>query len=202
MTHQWIDLLISYECILNRSNIKSIICSIDVIHYLKKAGWIFSEFIKTLVLGLLADCILHRFSSDSNSRPHAVAPSCFEKATIILALKKKSSTDTSLNDYPPVALTPIIMKCLKRLVKDHITLALPPSVDSPWCAYRPKRSDWGRCTLCAKGLEHVEKHNTHVRMLFVDFRSSFNTEIPQQLISTLAPWVWVAPMCCWILGYF
>lgn len=107
--------------------------------------------------------------------------------------KKKRSTDTSLNDYPPVALTPIIMKCLERPVKDRITLALPPSLDPPRSAYRPKRSDWGRCILCAKGLEHLEKHNSHVRMLFVDFRSSFNTEIPQQLMSTLAPWVWVPP---------
>lgn len=117
--------------------------------------------------------------------------------------RKKSSTDTSLNDYPPVALTPIIMKCLKRLVKDCITLALPPSVDSPRSAYRPKRSNWGRCALCAKGLEHLEKHNTHVRMLFVDFRSSFNTEIPQQLMSTLAPWVWVPPCAAgyWRLSY-
>lgn len=99
--------------------------------------------------------------------------------------KKKSSTDTSLNDYPPVALTPIIMKCLKRPVKDRITLVLPPSLDSTRSAYRPKRPNWGRCTLCAKGLEHLEKHNAHVRMLFVDFRSSFNTETPRQLMSTL-----------------
>lgn len=159
----------------------------------KKQGWI-----------ICTDCILHRFSSDSDSRPYAVAPSRFEKATIIPAPKKKSSTDTSLNDYPPVTLTPIIMKCLKRLVKDCMTLTLPPSVDSPRSACRPKLSDWGQCAVCAKSLEHLEKHNTHVRMLFVDFRSSFNTEIPQQPMSTPAPWVWVpppspAPMCCWIL---
>lgn len=84
------------------------------------------------------------------------------------------------------------MKCFERLVKDGITLALPPSLDPPRYAYRPERSDWGRCTLCAKSLERLEKHNTHVCMLFVDFRSSFNTEIPQQLMSTLAPWVCAA----------
>ena len=36
---------------------------------------------------------------------------------------------TELNDYRPVALTSVIMKCLKRLVKNHITSSLPITLD-------------------------------------------------------------------------
>ncbi|KAL0150142.1 hypothetical protein M9458_054569 [Cirrhinus mrigala] len=48
----------------------------------------------------------------------AVVPTCF-KATTILPVPKKSSP-SCFNDYRPVALTPILMKCFKRLVMQHI----------------------------------------------------------------------------------
>ena len=54
----------------------------------------------------------------------AVVPSCFKTATIIPVPKKP--TISSLNDYRPVALTPIMMKCFERLVKDHIISNSPP----------------------------------------------------------------------------
>ena len=36
---------------------------------------------------------------------------------------------TELDDYRPVALTSVIMKCFERLVKDHITSTLPDTLD-------------------------------------------------------------------------
>ena len=39
--------------------------------------------------------------------------------TTIVPVSKKSSI-TCLNDYRPVALTPIIMKCFKQQVRTHI----------------------------------------------------------------------------------
>ena len=51
-------------------------------------------------------------------------PNCFKTATII-SVPKKSTSVLSLNDYRPVALTPILMKCFEKLVfkriKDNIT---------------------------------------------------------------------------------
>ena len=44
-------------------------------------------------------------------------------ANIVPLLKKAKVTE--LNDYRPVALTSVIMKCFERLVKDHITSTLP-----------------------------------------------------------------------------
>ena len=42
----------------------------------------------------------------------------------IVPVPKKAKV-TELNDYRPIALTSVIMKCLERLVKDHITSTLP-----------------------------------------------------------------------------
>ncbi len=60
------------------------------------------------------------------SLSQAVVPTCF-KATTIIPVPKKSSP-SCFNDYRPVALTPIPMKCFERLVMQHIKSVLPP----PW----------------------------------------------------------------------
>jgi len=49
-------------------------------------------------------------------------PTCFKQTTIVPVLKKPSIA--WLNDYNPVALTSIIIKCLERLVKTHICSTL------------------------------------------------------------------------------
>ncbi len=61
------------------------------------------------------------------SLSQAVVPTCF-KATTIIPVPKKSSP-SCFNDYRPVALTPIPMKCFERLVMQHIKSVLPPP---PW----------------------------------------------------------------------
>ena len=57
----------------------------------------------------------------------------------IVPVPKKAKV-TELNDYRPVALTSVIMKCFERLVKDHITSTLPATLDPIQLAYRPNRS--------------------------------------------------------------
>jgi hypothetical protein len=59
-------------------------------------------------------------------------------STIVPVAKKAKVTE--LNDYCPVALTSVIMKCFERLVKDHITSTLPDNLDPFQFAYRPNRS--------------------------------------------------------------
>ena len=53
----------------------------------------------------------------------SVVPTCFKHSTIVPVPKK--SKPSSLNDYRPVAVTSIIMKCFERLVK-NIHHLLPP----------------------------------------------------------------------------
>lgn len=50
------------------------------------------------------------------------------KWSIIVPLPQKSYV-ISLNDYRPVALTPIIMKCLGKLIHRHIIFCLPPTLE-------------------------------------------------------------------------
>ncbi len=68
----------------------------------------------------------------------AIVPPCLKSATIIPVLKKQDSTD--LNNYRPVALTPIIMKCFDKLILYHIKASLPSSFDPFQFAYRAKRA--------------------------------------------------------------
>ena len=52
------------------------------------------------------------------SLTHATVPTCL-KASTIVPIPKKPAID-SLNDYRPIALTYVIMKCLERSVSQHI----------------------------------------------------------------------------------
>ncbi len=52
-----------------------------------------------------------------------VIPTCFKKFTIIPVPKK--TRPVCLNDYCPVALTSVVMKCFEWLVKDYICSSLP-----------------------------------------------------------------------------
>ncbi|KAK1805683.1 hypothetical protein P4O66_019240, partial [Electrophorus voltai] len=58
----------------------------------------------------------------------------FKRSTIIPVPKKPPPF--GLNDYRPVALTSVVMKCFEKLVRDFITSSLPASMDPLQFAYR------------------------------------------------------------------
>ncbi|KAI4873658.1 hypothetical protein NFI96_009826 [Prochilodus magdalenae] len=68
----------------------------------------------------------------------AVVPSCFKTTSIIPI--PKNTNPSRLNDYRPVALTPIITKCFERLVLAHLKSCLPPTLDPHQFAYCQNRS--------------------------------------------------------------
>ncbi len=106
------------------------------------------------------------------------------------------------NDYRPVALTPILMKCFERLVMQHIKSVLPPSLDPFQFAYRSNRStDDAIATALHPTLTHLGKTDTYVRLLFIDFSSAFNTIIPQQLIHKLVQLGLNTSLCNWLLDF-
>ncbi len=134
------------------------------------------------------------------SLSQAVVPTCF-KATTIIPVPKKSSP-SCFNDYRPVALTPILMKCFERLVMQHIKSVLPPSLDPFQFAYRSNRStDDAIATALHSALTHLDKKDLYVRMLFIDFSSAFNTIIPQQLIHKLVQLGLNTSLCNWLLDF-
>ncbi|XP_058241455.1 uncharacterized protein LOC131358028 isoform X1 [Hemibagrus wyckioides] len=134
------------------------------------------------VLRECAEQLVDVFTDIFNISPSsAVVPTCLKSTTIIPVPKK--SPVSCLNDYRPVALTPINMKCFERLVMRHIKNLLPPSLDPMQFAYRPNRStDDAITTTLHLALTHLDNKYTYLRMLFIDFSSAFNTIIPQHLI--------------------
>ncbi|KAL0159079.1 hypothetical protein M9458_047155, partial [Cirrhinus mrigala] len=114
----------------------------------------------------------------------------------------RKSPVSCLNDYHPIALTPIMMKCFERLVMHHIKSSLPNTLDPFQFAYRPNRStDDAISSTLHLALTHLEQKDSYVRMLFIDFRSAFNKIIPQQLIHKLNLLGINTPLCNWILEF-
>lgn len=82
----------------------------------------------------------------------STVPTCLKTASIIPVPKK--NTMSCLNDYRPVALTPIITKCFERLISSHIKAAIPADLHPHQFAYRAKWVN-GRCH------HHISPHSSH-----------------------------------------
>ncbi len=130
----------------------------------------------------------------------SVVPSCFKKS-IIVPIPKKNKI-TCLNDWRPVALTPIFSKCFEKLVRDYICSVLPASLDPLQFAYRSNRStDNAIAFTLHTALTHLENKNTYVRMLFVDYSSAFNTIASATLVAKLQTLGLNRSLCSWILDF-
>ena len=92
------------------------------------------------------------------------------------------------------------MKCFERLVKDHITSTLPDTLDPLQFAYHPNRSTDDAITLHT-ALTHLDRRNTYIRMLFIDYNSSFNTIVPSKLIIKLEALGLNPTLCNWVLDF-
>ncbi len=107
-----------------------------------------------------------------------------------------------LNDWRPVALTPILSKCFEKLVREHICSVLPASLDPLQFVYRSNRStDDAIAFTLHTALSHLENKNTYVRMLFVDYSSAFNTIVPATLVAKLQTLGLNRSLCSWILDF-
>ncbi|KAI4886572.1 hypothetical protein NFI96_000182 [Prochilodus magdalenae] len=134
------------------------------------------------------------------SLAQSTVPVCFKTTTIIPIPKK--STITSMNDYRPIALTPIVMKCFERLILSHIKRSLPSTLDPHQFAYRANRSTDDAVSLAIHtALNHLDSNNSYVRMLFIDFSSAFNTIIPSRLIHKLSTLGISSTLCSWIMDF-
>ena len=68
------------------------------------------------------------------------------------------------------------MKCFERLVMAHINTITPESLDPLQFANRTNRPiDDAISIAIHTALLHLDKGNTYVRMLFIDYSSAFNT---------------------------
>ena len=92
------------------------------------------------------------------------------------------------------------MKCSERLVNNHITSTLPDTLDPFQFAYLPIRSADDAIDIALyTALSHLEKRNTYVRMLFIDYSYTFNTIVPSMLIIKLRDLDLNPALCIWVL---
>ena len=137
------------------------------------------------VLRACADQLASVFTDIFNhSLSESVIPTCFKQTTIVPM--SKNTKVTCLNDYRTVALTSVAMKCFERLVMAHINTIIPGTLDLLQFAYRTNRSTDDAISIALHiALSHLDKRNTYVRMLFIDYSSAFNTIVPSKLITKL-----------------
>ena len=97
----------------------------------------------------------------------------------------KKVQPVELNDYRPVALTPIVMKCLGRIVLSRLLPAVAPSMDDLQFAYRKKRSvEDATITVL---YQHLDKRNCkkkNVSPYMCSWISDFLTERKQRVCIT------------------
>ena len=109
-------------------------------------------------------------------------PKLWKTSEIIPVPKKVPPTCN--NDFRPVALTAIMMKCLEKIIKNLLQAQVTIYTDPCQFAYRTKRCvDDATLSLIDYVLEHVDRANTSTqkffaKVLFVDFSSAFNTIQP------------------------
>jgi hypothetical protein len=94
------------------------------------------------------------------------------------------------------------MKCIERLVMAHINTIVPETLDLLQFAYRPNRStDDAISIVLNTALFHLDKSNTCVRMLFIDYSSAFDTIVPSKLITKLRTLGPNTSLCNWIQDF-
>ncbi|KAK7886084.1 hypothetical protein WMY93_025705 [Mugilogobius chulae] len=115
--------------------------------------------------------------------------------------EKRHQSHLSLCRWP-VALTPVAMKCLEKLVLVHLNNIVPDTIDPLQFAYRPNRSvDDAVSVALHHVMQHLDYSGTYVRTLFLDYNSAFNTIRPVRLIEKLAELGIPTPTCNWILDF-
>ncbi len=130
----------------------------------------------------------------------SAVPQCFKTSTIVPI--QKTPKASCLNDWRPVALTPIISKCFEKLIRDHICSVLPASLNPQQFAYRKNLSTEDAIAFTLHiALSHLDKRNIYVRMLFVDYSSAFNTIVPSKLVVKIQALGLNNSLCSWILDY-
>ncbi|KAI4878032.1 hypothetical protein NFI96_008451 [Prochilodus magdalenae] len=115
----------------------------------------------------------------------------------------KKSQPACLNDFRPVALTSVVMKCFERIIRDFITSLLPVSIDPLQFTYRRNRfTDDAITYLLHTTLSHLDaERGNYVKMLFVDYSSAFNTIIPSTLTVKLEDLGLHSSLCRWISNF-
>ena len=93
---------------------------------------------------------------------------------------------------------------LRAATQNPHLLHPPDTLDPLQFAHRPNRSTDDAIALTLHtlhALSHLEKGNTYVRMLFIDYSSAFNTIVPAKLVPKLRILGLNTSLSNWILDF-
>ena len=127
-------------------------------------------------------------------------PLCWKTSTIIPVAKKPRPSE--LNDYRPVALTSVVMKCFERIVLKKLLQPIKELIDPYQFAYQQTKSVQDAVLVLAHLLfKHTDEAKSYVRALFVDFSSAFNTMQTHILVRKLRSMEVKPSMILWVIDF-
>ena len=123
------------------------------------------------------------------------------RSSMIIPVPKRKVV-SQLNDYRPVALTSIPMKCAEKIVLGHLRRETEDHQDPLQFAYTRRRSTEDAILTMLHHLhQHLDKPGTYARVLFVDFSSAFNTIQPHLLVNKLLDMTVNPEIIKWIYSF-
>lgn len=130
----------------------------------------------------------------------SLIPNNWKTAEVIPVPKKP--TFVHMNDLRPVALTPIAMKCFEKIMLNFLKKEVEKYLDPFQFAYKAKCSvEDAVLVFVNKALKHLERPQTYVRVLFIDFSSAFNTIQPHIMVEKLLGLNVNKNLIAWILDF-
>ena len=127
-------------------------------------------------------------------------PDLWKQSTICPIPKKRNPA--VLNDYRPVALTPIIMKVLERIVLQRLMQQTDDRMDPHQFAYRRNRGvEDAIISLLHDTYTHLESPKSFVRVLYIDFSSAFNTIQPHLMARKLVDMQVNPNLILWLVDF-
>ncbi|CDQ93598.1 unnamed protein product, partial [Oncorhynchus mykiss] len=95
--------------------------------------------------------------------------------------------------------------CLRTYsINPYPSLLFPHASRGPPLSLFPRKlrsTDDAIATTMHTALTHLDKRNTYVRMLFIDYSSAFNTIVPSKLIIKLETLGLDPALCNWVLDF-
>jgi hypothetical protein len=95
----------------------------------------------------------------------------------------------------------VAIKWFEKLVMAHINTIMSETLDPLQFAYCPNRSTISISIALHTALSHLDKRNTYVIMLLIDYSSAFNTIVPSKLITKLRTLGLNTTLCNSILNF-
>ena len=157
--------------------------------------------VSAFILRSCADelCSIYHHIYEQSVKEHRI-PVLWKTSAVVPVPKKAKPSE--INDYRPVALTPIAMKCLEKLMLSHLLDYTKEHLDDHQFAYRKGRSlEDAILTLLNSLYKHLDNTNVYARSLFIYFSSAFNTIQPHLMVDKPLRLHVPPDLCLWVLDF-